>query len=391
MDRSDLSKIIARGITKYQEKLVGAVLRPEPATREATADAIRRFAEGLGDDNPIWRDPEYAAASPHGGIIAPPAFLNAVHEGQAIVGLPGLISTFVGARWNWYRTIAVNDSFTVEIELLPLEDKSKDGQPRRLLQQGIIRYLNQRGELVGSCRWDMLRSEVKLGESKPKGAKSEATIETHHYSEQDIAAIYAAVDSEQVRGTIPRLWEEVNPGEEVPPVVKGPLALSDMVAWASGISWRRTALAHGPKLRFLRDNSGLSYQNPDTGAPEPIAMSHFECTAARTLMGSLLPMDIGFQRVAWFTHPLTNWMGDAGQLKSIEVRLKGFVRFGDTCWLGAHVVGKRLKEGKHLVDLSLSCLNQQGEKVADGTAEVALTSNSTVSTTIKHKKEKFDV
>jgi acyl dehydratase len=35
---------------------------------------VLTFARAIGDDNPVYRDPEYAAASEAGGIIAPPTF-----------------------------------------------------------------------------------------------------------------------------------------------------------------------------------------------------------------------------------------------------------------------------------------------------------------------------
>ncbi|MBU1155679.1 MAG: acyl dehydratase, partial [Proteobacteria bacterium] len=139
-----------------------------------------------------------------------------------------------------------------------------------------------------------------------------------------------------------------------------------------GIAWHRAALAHGPKLMHLLDNPGLAYIDPASGAPEPIAMSHMDPDGARILMGSPLPMDVGFQRVAWFTHPVTNWMGDAGRLLSLEVRLSGFVRFGDIAWLGGKVASKERLDGRAVVNLDLQCTNQRGEEVAAGTAQVAL-------------------
>jgi acyl dehydratase len=373
MEQAELSQLIDKGIAKYREKMAGAVLKTQPSVAMASAGAIRRFADGLGDPNPLWRDAEYAAAGPHRGIIAPPAFLNAVHEGQAIVGLPGLIATFVGARWDWSGVIHRDDAFTVGNALFPLQPKSRPGQAQRILQQGVLSYRNQRGETAGTCRWDMMRSQLKLGgggSKRPEGTQT--SVEPARYSEEELAAIYAAIGAENIRGDKPRFWDDVNPGDLVPPVTKGPLSLSDMVAWAAGIAWPRTALAHGPKLKFLRENPGLAYLDPSTGAPEPIAMSHFQIDGARILMGSPLPMDIGFQRVAWFTHPVTNWMGDAGLLKSLEVRLEGFVRFGDTCRLGGEVGSKRVEAGEHLVELRLTCLNQRGEQVAAGMAVAAL-------------------
>ena len=42
---------------------------------EAAKDAIRHFAEGIGDDNPLWTDPAYAERTRWGTLLAPPSFL----------------------------------------------------------------------------------------------------------------------------------------------------------------------------------------------------------------------------------------------------------------------------------------------------------------------------
>ena len=41
------------------------------------AGHVMMFARAIGDDNPVYRDPEYAAASEAGGVIAPPTFSQA--------------------------------------------------------------------------------------------------------------------------------------------------------------------------------------------------------------------------------------------------------------------------------------------------------------------------
>lgn len=44
------------------------------STMEVEKGHIRRFAQAIGDDNPLYYDEEYAKKSRHGGIIAPPTF-----------------------------------------------------------------------------------------------------------------------------------------------------------------------------------------------------------------------------------------------------------------------------------------------------------------------------
>ncbi len=52
-----------------------AVGRTTPPTlNEVEKGAIRRFAESLGDYNPVYFDAEYARASGFAGVVAPPSF-----------------------------------------------------------------------------------------------------------------------------------------------------------------------------------------------------------------------------------------------------------------------------------------------------------------------------
>jgi acyl dehydratase len=47
-------------------------------TFEVGREHIRRFADAIGDDNPIYRDPEAAKAAGHSDVVAPPTFLTTV-------------------------------------------------------------------------------------------------------------------------------------------------------------------------------------------------------------------------------------------------------------------------------------------------------------------------
>ena len=47
----------------------------EPWCHEATRDNIRHYAHGIGDDNPLWCDPNYAKETDFGDVVALPSFL----------------------------------------------------------------------------------------------------------------------------------------------------------------------------------------------------------------------------------------------------------------------------------------------------------------------------
>ena len=42
---------------------------------EAVRLAIKKFADGIGDPNPLWSDAEYARKTRYGNIVAPPSWV----------------------------------------------------------------------------------------------------------------------------------------------------------------------------------------------------------------------------------------------------------------------------------------------------------------------------
>ncbi len=68
-----------------------AIGRSSPPTlNEVEKGAIRRFAEALGDYNPIYYDEEYARASGFPTIVAPPTFPASFHSAADLRELLGV-------------------------------------------------------------------------------------------------------------------------------------------------------------------------------------------------------------------------------------------------------------------------------------------------------------
>src|SRR5271165_5145576 len=122
MDNSSvITKELARG--KFTEEmlagmraLIGTELRTDLCVNNeyATRLAIQRFAEGIGDDNPLWTDPEYAASTPHGTPIAPPSFIFCC-LGSVQVGWRGLGGFHADTSLTFHRTIHVGDRITARV------------------------------------------------------------------------------------------------------------------------------------------------------------------------------------------------------------------------------------------------------------------------------------
>jgi len=52
---------------------------PPSSTYEVGREKIREFADAIGDENPLYRDPEAARAAGYPDVIAPPTFLTVIN------------------------------------------------------------------------------------------------------------------------------------------------------------------------------------------------------------------------------------------------------------------------------------------------------------------------
>src|SRR5215471_13206407 len=69
---------MSTSLAERLQAFVGRPTAPPFRARDAVNQPmIRHWCDAVGDANPIYTDPEAAAASRHGGIVAPPAMLQA--------------------------------------------------------------------------------------------------------------------------------------------------------------------------------------------------------------------------------------------------------------------------------------------------------------------------
>ena len=120
-------------------------------------------------------------------------------------------------------------------------------------------------------------------------------------------------------------------GDELTPVVKGPLCNTDMVAFYVGCTPVRMA-AHEISLMDYRKHPSWYFVNKETGGLEPIVRVHAIKEAALAA-GLPAPYDIGIQRNSWLLHLLTNWVGDEGFVKKCYAEYRLFCYYGDVTWL----------------------------------------------------------
>ena len=122
-EQRSFPKITENGLDDLRQRIgvkIGQTV--EPLCHDATRDIIRHYAHGIGDDNPLWCDPDYAAKSHYGGIVALPSFLFSTSRivSGYVGGLPGVHAMWSGADWTWHKPVHRNDEISTEAYLKDL-------------------------------------------------------------------------------------------------------------------------------------------------------------------------------------------------------------------------------------------------------------------------------
>jgi acyl dehydratase len=343
----------------------------EPWCHEATRDNIRHYAHGIGDDNPLWCDPAYAAKTRFGGLIALPSFLFATSRivSGYVGGLPGVHAMWAGADWTWHKPVRRNDEIRTEAWLKDLIEHDTRFAGRAVQQVYHVNFHNQSGDLLAEAdSWcfrtdrDTAREEgTKYTEVKARAPQT--------YSQDELAAIYRKYHDEEVRGAVPRYWDDVVEGEALRPMVKGPMTVTGFIAYAQG--WGGLYIrANKLAWKQIHAHPGLGIPNR-FGIPDCPERVHWEPEFA-LMVGAPGAYDYGPERCSWLTHHLTNWMGDDGFLRQASCKIRRHNPEGDTLFFNGKVVRKYVEDGRHLVEISQEARTQTDELSVVGSGVVEL-------------------
>ena len=349
------------------KQLLGVELEvKEPFNRYATPDTIRHFAHGIGDANPLFTDEEYGKSTRWGSVIAPPTFLFSCFGRGAPQGLRGIHSMWGGASFEMYEPLPSGTCIVGTVALSGLTPKESKFAARTILQEHTYTFKTPDGGKLADVREWHLRTERDTARQRGKYDR----MEPASYSHDDIKRIFADYDKEEVRGATTRYWEEVEPGQELPHLVKGPLRVTDNVAWKVGWGFRPFTYAHKLGVEYYKKHP-MAYIDNEQGVPDVPERVHWDPDFARRV-GVPSSYDFGPQRVAWLAQVATNWMGDDGFIKKFWGEVRRFNLVGDTHWLKGKVTAKRVENGQHLVEVELWGRNQRDEETIRGGAVIAL-------------------
>jgi len=359
------------------KKMIGKkVEEPKPAVTYVSMRMCRMFSVcGLGSLNPLFVDPSHGTNSKYGCMVAPQTFLAAVHspaaEGAYNKEDYGLAKFFTAADYEWFDVVRCGDSFTTSLELKDVLDKTVGGKRTAQLVSEAS-YWNQHKELVGTCRGTLSMIPLKRGEEMLVDRK------IYTYSEKEIASISHDLDSEVSRGAASLYWEEVEKGDKLTPVVKGPVGLSDIMGWRQTTSTVDFALEI--QYRKSLKDVGKRRVNPTTLWPYWNEDQNYEDYFASKASGMSLPWVHGLHRASLAEDLLVKWMSDEGFIKRLSFEtpaLKPFF-YQDVNWYKGEVVDKyKEKLGDNTykaVDVKIEVTNELGERTATGNATVYLSS-----------------
>ena len=364
MDKGALDEKIDEFVAGSR-KLNGQVLQErEQWNTSVTADAIRHYAYGTSDDNPLWIQREYARQTCSGKLVAPPCFVASVlypalHGVSSVVPLYSLIGEL---DCTWFKPILEGDQLRGSARQLDVFE-SRNRQGRRLVHiLAEISYENQRGDVVARAESLMVRVEQR-------GTELLTDRDIYRYTDAELQTIKKALESETRTGSQGLGRDQTAVGYQLEPLVRGPLTVGDLVCWqaAIGPSYRAGALGY----RDCLDQPHTVTLNPVTGWPVKYSQQHEDALLSQQ-RGMPAPFDNTVMRWAWVAPLLTNWIGDYGTLNRLGISAVEPILYGDTNWYEGTVTKRVVKDASVTLTLKITGANQRGIVTTTGEAEVEI-------------------
>ncbi len=329
-----------------------------------TEDLIRHFADAIGDPNPFWRDPTYAAGTRWGGIIAPPIYESCIAYGSSFGGrlrVPGIARLAAGNKHEYLKPIRPGDTFSIYDKYGGFEERKVEGKAYRMFIESVPRYfVNQRDEVAAIATHRNIYLATPPSKRKTKEKKMYQDKKRHHYSQEELDIIHQGYDDQLTginrRGADTLYWEDVVEGKEIPAVVKGPFDVADSCARTIVSTY---PYAHAIKWAVMREHLETHPIDPETGEHRLRRDWHY-CDSAAQLFGVPYANAGGIQNEMMLVHAVTDWMGDDAFVKSIDSQDRRMNFFGDMTWVKGKVARKFVEDGEHLVELNVWGENQDG-------------------------------
>jgi len=332
-------------LTPEVKALVGTVSDLEANLFPISREMVYDLADAIEFPHPMFLDEAYAGRSRFGRLICPPLAtwkewkqpINYFGAGQeGILEIPTSIKSYGfngGAEWNFVRPAYVGDTMTRQYRVTDVYEKEG--------RSGLLAFVhreetqtNQKGQVVVKIKRVNIFRELR---EEAEGTVNEATMK--------LTLVSPPSRNEVVVGPRwkvgPQRWfEEVSVGQDVTPLVKGPVTTTHLVRWAA---------ANGNYARIHWD-------------------------LAFTMLLQKLPNVVvnGTLKNQYIGEMLMRFAGDEGWLKRYYIEHRGMDYAGDSLTAHGKVTATRDMRHYGLVELEVGLRNQRGQQSATGSATVAL-------------------
>lgn len=298
---------------------------------------IRRFCASIGDMNPLYKDLTSSASSVYNTLIAPPTFVASIRTPTSGAAYDQkdyqLAKVQTKSLMEWVDVIRLGDRLASNLIVTDVRQGSSINTKPSAEVESLATYYNSYGGKIGTA--------IGVSSFIPitPGSDLITDRDTYRYSDHEISEIEKAIQSESPpRGRSLLYWNDVTVGDSLPSYVKGPLNLQDMMAWVVA---EQKPLALGAPVFFnLDETPGRKRTNPTTNWPFWDSDQEYEDILSVRNMGFVTPVSRGLHRACTAGQVITDWMGDDGFVRSMDVSLPNHFLYGDTMWLTAKVTDK---------------------------------------------------
>ncbi len=315
---------------------IGAAGSLEVARDPVNQPMIRHWCDAMEDHNPVYTEPEFAEASRHGGIVAPPAMLNAwtmpglrgrpkmskdpagaCYQDLDAAGYTSVVAT--NSEHEYTRYLRLGDLVHGRGEVEEVSEEKKTALGIGHFVTTVSEYQSQAGEALGRMRFRILKFRPGTG-AAASGAEAQAG-----------AARELPEGAPRAEET--RTAASVSLGEELPPAT---IPITPTLIVATAIASRDYQDVHHDRDLAIERGSKDNFMNILTSSG----------LSAR-----------------W----VTDWAGPLARLRSLRIRLGAPNYPGDAMVMRGRVTAL---EGS-VASIEFAGLNQLGPHVM-GTVEVVL-------------------
>jgi acyl dehydratase len=347
---------------KRTKALIGEpITEGSPWNTAVGKDQAIQFVNGLGDINPRWT-PSGPSSEVH------PTYLTSVrypqlHGEEMSVPMSSFVSDI---EYQWHGPVTLGDEIN----------------PTAIIDDVFEKNRNDRRYVFITSNTEYKVNNTVVAEASATQifvSDTDSNLEDHEiyeYDENELKDIKRAYESELDRlSSIPKTPDPecLTVGDVLPSIIRGPLTIADMVCWQSAVP-----PTYGSTIINYQQRKDAPYNtvtNPVTGWIQKSSHQHEDPWLCEQ-RGMPLPFANGVNLYAWTTIPMTNWIGEEGELRQHKGHIKKPLFYGDTLSVEAMITDTQVSDEELTVGLEWNATNQLDELILEGDSEVALPVNS---------------